>query len=357
MPPWHLSARHYSSRYTSFIGLILTVIGLTLLLLHNSPPTSPIHIPTTILRPLSWDPPPIPRIAKATILYSPTNSFHTSSLNLHSTHNTHFAYKLHTLHNPIIKGATNKLLYLHSLIIAELQKPAEDQVHWILYFDPSMLLSNAAIPLHIFLPPRTDDFETFKYVSFIGAKPDNVTLSVGVLWVRVSDTAVRILTMAMSAVYESAAAGQDGGSDVVSSALQGVLEQDVNRKTVLYQPAGWYNGTEAAPHALFTQPSSPDVSSMRNLLAMEDFLSAPPPDSSTLERASARLAREAEVFWATVAEARRVLNVAKEKGQTEDKGDLQGPVRETREWVEMRVWEVEDVGRRVAELKDGLGID
>jgi hypothetical protein len=70
------------------------------------------------------------RIATATILYSPSTP---PSLTLHNHYVQTHDYKLHVLRTPLVRGFANPLLWLHSLIVAELQKPVETQTEWILY--------------------------------------------------------------------------------------------------------------------------------------------------------------------------------------------------------------------------------
>jgi hypothetical protein len=48
-----------------------------------------------------------------------------------------------------------------------------------------------------------------------------------------------------------------------------------------------------------------------------------------------------------VSEARRVLNEAKERGQTAEEGDR----------VELRAWDAVEVDRRVEALREGLDIE
>jgi hypothetical protein len=61
-----------------------------------------------------------------------------------------------------------------------------------------------------------------------------------------------------------------------------------------------------------------------------------------------------------VSEARRVLNEAKERGQTAEEGDWV----ELRAWdavevdrVELRAWDAVEVDRRVEALREGLDIE
>jgi hypothetical protein len=72
------------------------------------------------------------RIAKATILYEGSHGMYDLALKLHNAHNERFGYNMHVLRSRIVKGGLNKALWLQQLIIAELQKPVEEQVEWIL---------------------------------------------------------------------------------------------------------------------------------------------------------------------------------------------------------------------------------
>jgi hypothetical protein len=109
------------------------------------------------------------------------------------------------------------------------------------------------------------------------------------------------------------------GEKVFPEMLQQFLELDSNRDKAIYQPSAWYDGSMDSSGAVFHQSSSRDLSPAQNLVDMESYLLAPEMKKAYNDP-KARLqvpdAEAAHLFWHSVSEARRVLNEAKERGQT-----------------------------------------
>jgi len=217
------------------------------------------------------------------------------------------------------------------------------------YFDTTtVLLTNPGIGLHTFLPPLpSTDPETFKTLTVIATKPDQQTLNANLFFIRVSPLSLRILTLAMAAVYNDP--DRDWGADTVASSLQYVLEKREYRDKVLYQPADWFNGTGA----IFSQPWAPTPA--KRLLKMKKELQG-------LVRAG-RCGQKVfpngvlvSKFWDTVTEAKRVLNAAKDRGHTEDEGEFKDEVRALKYNVEARTWDIEGIRVGLEKLKARLGI-
>ncbi|KAG9381380.1 Glycosyltransferase family 34 protein [Pyrenophora tritici-repentis] len=341
----------------TLIVSIIFVVGISVLFASYACLQSHSHVrhaiapsTTTAPKPVAWNPirrQANLRIAKATILYDGGSELYEKAISLHDQHiGEGWRYKIHVLRSRIVRGALNKPLWLQEIITSELRKNVEDRVEWILYFDPSVLLQNFNMPLHRFLPPITD-VEHFKILSIIAAKPDGKHLSTSVFFMRVSAVSLRILTEAMAAMYNGPPS--DNGK-VLDTSLQYVLEKDEHREHALFQPASWYNST----FSLFQQPYLPTQA--HRIIFLSDALST----SFPLADKDHKLFPDDEavnVFWDAVAEARRVLDEAKEKGQTAEKGEWWKVVRETRDWVELRAWNVQEVRRRVAVLREGLEIE
>jgi len=215
------------------------------------------------------------------------------------------------------------------------------------YFDPSVLLQNLKVPLHDFLPPIID-VEHFKTLSIIAAKPDGNHLSTSVFFIRVSAVSLRILTEAMAAMYDGPSDDKD--ANVLATALQTVLEKDKNREHVLFQPASWYNGSSS----LFQQPYFRTPA--HRMLFLEDISSASFPLTRKYQNTFPDT-EAVDIFWHSVAEARRVLDEVKEKGQTADQGEWREMIRDVRDCVELRAWDTEEVRKRVNVLKDRLEVE
>jgi hypothetical protein len=117
---------HYLRPSRKRLTNTLTVLTLILLACVYNHSTSSQQTPLTLHHvPLPAS--PTPQIIKATILYQPSNSITTRSLALHESH----GYPTHVLRTPIVRGFTNHLLWLHSLIVQELQR--DQGAEWILY--------------------------------------------------------------------------------------------------------------------------------------------------------------------------------------------------------------------------------
>ncbi|KAH2958921.1 hypothetical protein ACP6JB_008245 [Aspergillus fumigatus] len=59
----------------------------------------------------------------------------------------------HLLRNPILHGIWNKLVILQSVVLRELEKPADQRLQWLFWFDSDTVLMNPNMPLETFLPP------------------------------------------------------------------------------------------------------------------------------------------------------------------------------------------------------------
>jgi hypothetical protein len=224
------------------------------------------------------------------------------------------------------------------------------------FFDtPSVLLTNPTIPLHQFLPPLPSvDSESFKTLCIIATKSDAQNINSNVLFLRVSPITLRILTLALAAPFTEPE--RNWGSDVAASTLQYVLEEEKYgvRDKVVYQPAEWFNGTAAGTGAVFTQPCA--KTQVLQLLKVRKNIEQMQTGGGGGEYEAYPSTEEVEAFWATVTEAKRVLNEAKDRGHTERDGEFQEEVRELKEAVEVRTWDVEGLKEVVEWLKGRLGI-
>ncbi|KAH8645289.1 hypothetical protein IG631_02753 [Alternaria alternata] len=290
------------------------------------------------------------KIVKATMYYeSGDKTQNARILTPHDFHNEYFRYETHTLRMPIVRGALNRFLYLQSLVIKELQKPIEQRMEWILYFDTAIVLANPHIPLHHFLPPITD-VETFKSLSIIATKSESDHLNSSVFFIRISGGSLRILTQAMETMYDApyieGYKNEDNDGGLSSVALQNVLYLEQHRDEVIFQPQQWYNSTTS----LFNQPYFPTPAHRLT------------PDLKTLtvdheEQQMFPETADVHRFWRTASEARRVLDEAKEKGYTDEQGALWEMANEVKEWVQLRAWDMEELERRIMLLRASLNDD
>jgi hypothetical protein len=217
------------------------------------------------------------------------------------------------------------------------------------YFDAAeVLVSNPAVPLHIFLPPMQDT-ETFKALSVIATKTDGVDMDTDVFLIRVHPLSVRIVALAVAAVYLSLE--REWGDDLVGAALRHVLEKEWYRDNVVWLPREWWNGTEA----VFVKPWA--RSPAAKLLETEKVLKGLDGGSKNLAKSAVYPGlEERKGYWDTITEARRLLIEAKERGHTHREGEYREEVGNVKEWVEMRTWDTEGLRRNVGLLKEKLGI-
>ncbi|KAG9191595.1 hypothetical protein G6011_10329 [Alternaria panax] len=310
MPPLNRSLRRYRDTIRLVFGIVTLILGfsaflgctvLDLIFPSASEATHALDL----------------EILKTTIFYGSSKKTHEAHiLTFHAFYDEHFSYKTDFLRTPIVRGGLNKLLHLQSLIINELQEPIEQQIEWILYFDPAVILANPHIPLHHFLPPITD-VETFKRLSIIATKSGSNYLNTSVFFIRVSGNSLRILNEAMERIYNAPYVegyeNEDNDGGLPSAALQDVLHGEHHRDKTL---------------------------------AMDDEHSQMFPEKADIHR-----------FWHTASEARRVLDEAKEKGHTSEQGIWWEAVKEVKEWVELRAWDIDELGGRVEMLRIGINDD
>jgi hypothetical protein len=118
---------------TKLLTILTSLATIMLITYHYTQPSSADSLHGPILEVINWNATETPRITKATVLYTPSNNIYTHSLSLYEVHSKQFGYEQHILHTPIVEGFANQLLWLHQLIVTELQKPTQEQTEWILY--------------------------------------------------------------------------------------------------------------------------------------------------------------------------------------------------------------------------------
>ncbi|KAJ4373358.1 hypothetical protein N0V83_003653 [Neocucurbitaria cava] len=152
-----------------------------------------------------------------------------------------------------------------------------------------------------------------------------------------------------------------------------VLQQPAYRDKALYQPAAWYDfhGPLTAKSGLFMQPQPPwplhpghhssypplrsRVRNMQAALGVIEYHGTEEGlDASTDHRTGYPRQDEVQKFWKAVAEARRVLSVAKDRGHTVEQGEWRDLVRRVKDAVELRAWATEELMWKVDVLKKAL---
>jgi hypothetical protein len=226
------------------------------------------------------------------------------------------------------------------------------------YFDPTALLSDPSVPLHTFFP-HPSGLQTHKAFSLIASKPDGKTIDSTIFFIRVSTLSLRILTLAMAAVYNEP--NRDWGADVTAGALQHILEREEHRERVVYQSSVWYGlGGSAQKRGGTFVEAQKGVPHVKQLLYMQKaFGYISTTQKNTRDSTSLTVlpsAEDFEAFWALVREVRIVLTEAKNRGHTVEEGEFKQEVRALKDWFELRTWDVEQVGIKMEGLKKRLGL-
>lgn len=210
-------------------------------------------------------------------------------------------------------------------------------------------MGNMHIPLHTYLPPISD-YSTFTQLSIIAiadpATNGNTTplLDSSLFWIRVSPTSLNILTLALSAVLLDP--NRSWGSDVAGTALSDVLRREEYSEKVLWQSAEWYFSDNSS--TAFTRPSGGNQ--IDKLIDMQKLLDRPQPSLAQVHPAEVKV----KEYWDMVVEAKQTLSAARDRGHTSEEGDWQEEVRQLKNALEMRTWNVEKVRAWVEELKGVL---
>ncbi|KAH7071663.1 hypothetical protein FB567DRAFT_633532 [Paraphoma chrysanthemicola] len=301
----------YALRLRTLITSILTFALLTTFILFTYIYTTS-ATPTRLQFLNSADNTRVPdwRILKTTIIYPPSSSVYDEVLRHHGAYDKRFGYTTTVLEKPVIKGAGNAVYWLQHLINVELMKPVEEQAEWLLYFDPTTIMSliHPGTPLNAYLPPRNHTYGILKDLSVIAFKPDVTTLSPAPLFLRVSTLTLRILTLALAGIHNSTLS--EPGTDVFASSLRSVLQMEAYKNAVLYQPYKWYHDYRQAVFQLHW-----GINEVDRLLRVSETLKLL--ETGDLQDWSADVSFEEQMgeWWELVVEVRQVLGEARERGE------------------------------------------
>ncbi|KAH7406961.1 hypothetical protein DE146DRAFT_778560 [Phaeosphaeria sp. MPI-PUGE-AT-0046c] len=331
---------------TTLLLLIVAILYFTHSISHHTlpEPNAESKKAGTTLEVLEWRPDAPPRISIAATSYLNAN---TRSLALWSAYALRFDHKLHVQNNPVVRGFANPLIWLHHVITVEMMNDSGTRAEWIVYFNPSATFhSNPSLPLTHFLPPSS--FPSFSTLTFLGTKSNGFDVDTSFFYMRVSSLSLRILTLAMAAVYLEPQ--REWGSDVAGAALREVLEREEYRDKVAWLPAQWWDRRDA----VFVKPRLREGG--LGLLDMEKVLENAEEGFQIDEAEVYPSKGGVEAFWNMVGEARLVLETAEEKKH--ESGEV-GSVQETRELrdvVELKTSDISALRSAIAALKESSGL-
>lgn len=111
---------------------------------------------------------PSPRVGKLTASFGTPDPIYEATIASHLPHNELYGYPHYVLREHMIRGLWAKHGFLLTVLGAELSKPSDQRLEWLMWHDRDVVLMNAQIPLSIFLPPRG-----FEHVNLVVAKDRN----------------------------------------------------------------------------------------------------------------------------------------------------------------------------------------
>ncbi|KAJ5689009.1 galactosyl transferase GMA12/MNN10 family protein [Penicillium macrosclerotiorum] len=151
----------------------------------------------------------------------------------HEEHGRRLNYPVSVLRDPIIDGVWNKPLAILSIILRELEKPLDQRLQWIFWFDSDTVLMNLNLPLETFIPPP--------YLSEIHIllSKDWNGINNGNFFIRVHPWSVKLLNAVISYPYLHQNANLPFRDQ---SALSNVInENKYFTRSVAYCPSRWFN--------------------------------------------------------------------------------------------------------------------
>ncbi|RDW86263.1 uncharacterized protein DSM5745_02905 [Aspergillus mulundensis] len=191
---------------------------------------------------------PRPTVGKVMMIYG-NNTVYERAVATHKDHCERLGYPLFLLRRQVLDGVWNKLAYLISLIVQELEKPAEERLEWLFWADSDTIVMNPNMRLETFLPPRhlTD-------VHIVLSKDWN-GMNAGVFPIRVHPWSIELLSAAIGYPFTSPGKGLYWAEQ---SALCWLFEEhEYYSRSVAYVPLRWFNAYMRAPDGESLNKDSP----------------------------------------------------------------------------------------------------
>ncbi|KIW35734.1 uncharacterized protein PV06_11925 [Exophiala oligosperma] len=173
-----------------------------------------------------------PRIGKCTILYNRDSASYDKALRKHADHCNLHGYAFHLLHHTMLDDVWTKPAYVLSLLLSELEKPADDRLEWLMWVDADTVVMNTLVPLSIFLPPAEEEEINFLVTS------DFNGLNNGVFFTRVSVLSVELFSAIVSYRYYYP------HEDLIfrdQSAMGKILNEPEFSSKTKFVPQHWFN--------------------------------------------------------------------------------------------------------------------
>ncbi|OJJ00717.1 hypothetical protein ASPVEDRAFT_82276 [Aspergillus versicolor CBS 583.65] len=173
----------------------------------------------------------LPTVGKVMMIYG-DNPVYRRAVETHRDHCDRLGYPLFLLQTEILDGVWNKLAYLSSLIVQELEKPEKERLEWLFWIDSDSILMNPNMRLETFLPPAH-----LSDVHIVLTKDWN-GMNAGVFPIRVHPWSIKLLSAAIALPILKPGIKLFWEEQ---SALVSVLEKEYFAQSAVYVPLRWFN--------------------------------------------------------------------------------------------------------------------
>ncbi|KAI2864956.1 CAZyme family GT34 [Aspergillus niger] len=189
-----------------------------------------------------------PIVRKVTMVYGNRTAYY-RGLETHENHARRFGYPMTVLRKPILGGFWSKPAILLSTIIEELEKPDDERVEWLFWFDGDTVLMNPNMPLEVFLPPPQ-----FPDTHLLIAKDWN-GMNNGVFFIRVCQWSAEFLSATLAYPSVHPETGLFWADQSAMDKLNNELEHFT--RSIVFTPLRWFNAYMRSPNAIDINPDSP----------------------------------------------------------------------------------------------------
>ncbi|KAK2744273.1 hypothetical protein FQN57_004358 [Myotisia sp. PD_48] len=189
------------------------------------------------------------KIGKVTMLFGERKQTFEKALVTHQEHSHRLGYPLFILREPLIDGVWNKPAFMIRLLLQELERPLDQRLEWLFWFDADSVLMNPNMPLETFLPP-TD----LTHVHLLISKDWN-GLNYGAFFLRVHPWSVDLLSANIA--YRTMRPGVDLFWHEQSALVNILKENSKMAESVVYCPLRWFNAYARSADGKSLNPHSP----------------------------------------------------------------------------------------------------
>ncbi|KAH8690559.1 hypothetical protein BGW36DRAFT_400990 [Talaromyces proteolyticus] len=193
-----------------------------------------------------------PKIGKVTMIYGDSSPIYERVLRTHVEHSRRLGYPLFVLRRSILDGGWNKNAILLSILLQELEKPLDEQLEWLFWFDSDMVLMNPNMPLETFLPPpHVADVHMLLTYDWNG-------MNNGAFPIRVHPWSIELLSAAIAFPIMDRATAEQEVLLSDQSVLGHILDENhYFSQSVEYCPLRWFNAYMSLPNGEL-DPDTPE---------------------------------------------------------------------------------------------------